>query len=889
MDKRLILNTKLHMPSVRHNHIPREALNRKLDEGLQKGHNVILVSAPAGYGKTTLMSGWLSRTGYSCTWLSLDEYDSEPVRFVSYLLAAVREIHPDFGAAIEDILFAPKLSGVETVSSYLIRELEQIQEPFVLVLDDYHAIDSWYINALMGKLLDSAALKIIMVLITRREPLLAFSDLRAAGRITELDTSDLRFNEAEIREFFGRYFNISFDDDMLNMVEEQTEGWAAGMQLTGLSIKNKKKALARNFVEEFRGSNRFITDYLMDEVLLNQEEHIRNFLTATCILKKFSGELCDAVTGLEGSSKIIEQLERENLFIVALDDSHTWYRYHHLFSEFLRAGLNESRKNGMYRKASLWYIEKGFMEEALEYALEAKDGELAESLLKQEAVRLFQNGELKTLLFWLDSLAAIKKERAALLDAYRIICLLLTEEIHLACGVVGSLESMKMDKDDLVAQTLLQAVVSVFCNIDDREAAPGLTEEAVMKLKDTHEFFYYFAKTSIGVVKSLDGRIAEAIDILRRVYEEIRGKGYKFLELIAVANLAVCINFTGKRKEALALCEEVLAGYTDKGGNILPMARILYQPMGILLYYNNRLEEARKYLECYLTYYREMELTYTIEFGEWFYTLLLYSKGEKELAAEILGGFITKDEELKLKQKRELFQGMGIELHTRGKNHRLILAEALDTELNIREKEHEKVAAWLESLEKDSISVLPTAHIHFAYIRALIFQGNLQEARDILREQEKQARNYGRYLELITVLLLEALIQKRMGMETRALELVREALVLAAPEGYVRSFLDEDKEILGLAYKVREAAPEFVDRLLRKEDMPTAKLAELLSNREVEILGLIAAGLSNGEIAAKLYITEGTAKWYIRNIYGKLGVNKRIKAVEKARQLKIIT
>jgi len=889
MDKRLILNTKLHIPSVRQNHICRKALNTKLDEGLQRGHNTILVSAPAGYGKTTLISGWLSRTDYSCTWLSLDEYDNDPVRFVSYLLAAVRKINADFGTAIEDLLSAPKLPGAKTVSSYLIKELEQIQEPFVLVLDDYHVIDSVYINDLMGKLLDSEALKIITVLITRREPLLAFSGWGASDRITELDTSDLMFKEAEIKEFFGRYFNINFDDDMLKMVEEQTEGWIAGMQLTGLSIKNMEKARARNFVEEFKGSNRFITGYLMDEVLSNQEEHIQNFLTATCILKRFSGELCDAITGFRDSSKIIEQMERENLFIISLDNSHTWYRYHHLFSEFLRTGLDESRKTGMYRKASLWCREKGFTEEALEYALEAKDGELAESLLKQEAVRLFQNGELKTLLFWLDLLAAVKKERAAVLDVYRVICLLLTEEIHLACNVLGSLESMKSAKDDLTAQTLLQAVVSVFCNIDNREEAPGLTEEAVMNLKGTNEFFYYFAKISTGVVKSLDGCIAEAIDVLSGVYEEIRGKGYKFLELIAVANLAVNINFAGKRKEALALCEEALAGYVDKRGNILPMARILYQPIGILLYYNNRLEEAGKYLERYLNYYKEVELTYTIEYGEWFYILLLHSKGEKELAAEILREFIAEGGGPELKQKRELFQSMGIELHTRERNRRLVLMGALETELHIREKEHEKVAMWLGNLEKSSIPVLPTAHIHFAYIRALIFQGSLQEAGAVLMEQEKQARRYGRYLELITVLLLEALIKKRTGMEAGALELVKEALVLAAPEGYIRSFLDEDKEILRLAYKVREAAPEFVDQLLCKEDMQTVELVELLSIREVEILELIAAGLSNGEIAARLYITTGTAKWHIKNIYGKLGVNKRIKAVEKARQLKIIT
>lgn len=868
MDRRLILNTKLHIPSVRQDHICRDILNKKLDEGLKKEHRIFLVSAPAGYGKTTLVSGWLSRLDDPCAWLSLDEYDNDPLKFICYLLAAVRKVNKGFGATIEDLMAAPKLPGIETVSLYMIKELEQVQESFILVLDDYHVIHNAYIHEMIQRLLDSISLRLIII--TRQEPPLAFSRWRVRDKMTELNSSDLKFTGAEIREFFGRCFNMIFDDDMLQIIEKQTEGWAAGMQLTGLSIKNMDKAQAKSFIKEFSVNNRFITDYLMDEVLERQEEQIRVFLYRTCMLKKFSGELCAAVTGITDSRKIIDRLEKDNLFIVSLDNSRTWYRYHHLFSEFLRTGTDEDRKTELCKKASLWCGENGFAEEALEYALEAKDGEAAANLVKGEAMNLFQKGNLKTLLSWLNSVSAIKEEKEGILEIYRAWCLLITGEIDEANKVIDSLAHME-DGSNPIIIGMVKAATPFRYNNEDKEKALKYAEEAVTFVKDQQELFYYGALIALGHANGLNGHTREAAALHARVHEGARRKGYRFLEVSSLHDLAFYLNCMGKRREALALCERTLERLVDHGGNPLPMAKIVYLPVGMLLYYSNKLGEARTYLEEGIAAYQELGFAHLVGLGEWYLVLLLYNMGEKEKAFEMV---------YRLKAYFKDFIA-----------HRItVFFEALEMELHLREGNIGRVSAWLKEpgTAFDEVSGISDINPYFTYIRAMIAQKDFHKARTSLEAKEALLRKEGRYGELITALLLSALVKKHLGMEAEALDYVREAAEIAAPEDYERYFLDEGSEILELAYKVRDAAPEFIDKLFRQKTKKFQELAEPLKKREIEILILIAKGLSNHEIAETLYITTGTTKWYIKNIFSKLGVNKRTQAVDRARRLEII-
>lgn len=872
MDDIHILNTKLYIPYIRQNQVFRDALNKRLDKSCQKEHKVILVSAPAGYGKTTLVSEWTSRMENSCTcWLSLDEYDNDPIRFMNYLIAAIRRVDGSFGKIVGEIMLSPKLPGADKVASYVIKELEQIGEPFILVLDDYHVIDSGYINELMQKMLDSTVPGLVTVIITRQDPAFTLSRWRAKDRLTELRAWDLRFATEEIEEFFDRNFAIRFDKDMLRMIEERTEGWAASLQLTGLSLKNMGEAQARSFVEQFKGNNRFIIDYLVEEVLERQRAETRDFLRNTCVLKRFSTELCDYVLDTEGSRGVMEQLERENLFMVPLDSSRTWYRYHHLFAEFLQIGLDERHRRELNRKASLWCSGNGLVEEALEYALEAEDGELAEQLLKQDAARLFQNGEFKTLLSSLNSVSKIREKRDALLDAYRAWCLFLTGDVGEAYNMVCNLEQKREVLDNTVALGTMQALASLYYINVDRDRAARLAEQSVGILSGEHRFFCNSALLSLGMTKSSVGMVAEAAAAFRKVYEGVGYKAFRFMELTALINYMMCLHTMGRRREAQTLCEEALEAFTGWTGGITPMARMLYLTMGVCAYSGNELEKARKYLYEGINFCKEAELSSMMCNAESFYINLLYTLGEKDEAFKTAHRYknLARSSSLPAVYK---------------------MLEAAEIELNIKEKDYGKVYDWMKGKEQlfDDIHCPYISYVQVVFIKALIAQDRLEEAGSKLLVIESSSRRFGKNEQLITILLLKALVQKKLGREAAALEAVREALKIAAPEDYMRNFAESDSEVLKLVCKAQEEAPEFVDRLMRTEGRKDHALVEPLSGREVEILELIASGLSNGEIAASLCITTGTTKWHINNIFGKLGVNKRTQAVERARQYKLI-
>lgn len=764
MDDRIILNTKLYKPSVRSNLILREALNRKLNESILKGHKVILVSAAAGYGKTTLISGWLNQLDCSCTWFSLDKYDNDPAKFINYLTTAVQKIYADFGKTIEDLMTAPKLLSVEIMSSHIIRGFEQLKKPLILVLDDYHTINCSYIHELMEKLLDSAVPNFVTIILSRQDPPFTLSRWRARDRITEIRAIDLKFEIGEIKEFFSRYFGIVFEEDVLRIIVERTEGWAAGLQLTGLSIKDMGKNQARQFVMQYKGNNRFITDYLIDEVLERQEDQIRSFIKSTCMLKRFRVELCDYMIGTGDSRGILEKLERENLFIIPLDSSRTWYRYHHLFSEFLQLQLDESQKTEACKKACLWFRENGFTEEALEYALEAEDGETAACLVKNEAMELFQKGELKTLLSRLNSVAEIKKKKEGMLEIYRAWCLLIIGEISEANKIIENLEEIKEGSDNSIITGMIWATAPFRYDGENKGESMKLAEQAVKLVEGNHNLFYYGALMSLGHANGINGHAGEAAALYTRAHEGARRKGYRFLELSSLFDLSFYLNFMGKKREALALCERALERCTDQNGNHLPMAKIVYLPKGLLMYCSNRLEEAQKYLEEGIACYQELGFAHLVGLGEWYLVLLFYVMGEKEKAFQMAY-------RLKVNFKDYVV-------------HRItVFFEALEMELHLREGNVERVIQWMNEPGTfvDKISSLPDVNSYFTCLKAMIMHGDLNKAEIALKEKEGLVRKEGRYGELITVLILSALTKKHLRMEADALSYIREALTIAAP------------------------------------------------------------------------------------------------------------
>src|ERR687898_1806614 len=398
-----ILATKLYVPAPQPRVVPRPRLTERLNEGLHR--KLTLISAPAGFGKTTLLGEWLAGCGRPAAWLSLDEGDNDPTRFLAYLVAALRTVATDIGEGVLGGLQSPQPPPTETILTALLNEINAIPDNFVVVLDDYHVIDARPIDDALAFLLEHLPPRMHLVVATREDPHLPLSRLRVRGQMSELRAAYLRFTPSEAAEFLVGVMGLSLSAEDIAALEDRTEGWIAGLQLAALSMGGREDVAG--FIRAFAGDNRYVVDYLVEEVLQRQPERVRSYLLQTSILERLSGPLCDAVTGQEGSNALLEALERGNLFVVPLDDRRHWFRYHHLFADVLRARLMEEqpdRAPTLHRRASEGYERNGSPTHAIRPALAAEDFERAASLVELAALEMLGSGPEDTLFGWLEAL-----------------------------------------------------------------------------------------------------------------------------------------------------------------------------------------------------------------------------------------------------------------------------------------------------------------------------------------------------------------------------------------------------------------------------------------------------------------------------------------------------
>ncbi|HET9907136.1 MAG TPA: tetratricopeptide repeat protein, partial [Anaerolineales bacterium] len=378
-----MLATKLYIPPPRPGVVSRPRLIERLDNGLAKGSRLMLISASAGFGKTTLVSEWVANCEQPIAWLSLDEGDSDPVRFISYLITALQTIRAGLGEGLLAALQSHQPPSTEAVLTALLNEIVTVSNDFLFVLDDYHVIDSRSVDETLSFLIEHQPPQMHLVIATREDPTLPLARLRARGQLTELRATDLRFTPAETAEFLNRLMGLNLSDGDIVALETHTEGWIAGLQLAALSMQGREDIAS--FIQAFTGSHRFVLDYLAEEVLQRQPEHIRSFLLQTSVLDRFCVSLCDAVTTREDAKEILDTLERRNLFLIPLDDQRQWYRYHHLFAEVLQTHLLETQPEQvsiLHQQASAWYEQNGLQSDAIRHALVAKDFERAADLIE---------------------------------------------------------------------------------------------------------------------------------------------------------------------------------------------------------------------------------------------------------------------------------------------------------------------------------------------------------------------------------------------------------------------------------------------------------------------------------------------------------------------------
>jgi LuxR family maltose regulon positive regulatory protein len=898
-----LLTTKLYRPPVGPRLVPRPHLMQQLDEGLQLGRRMTLVSAPAGFGKTTLLSDWLGRIDRLVTWLSLDEGDNDPTRFLAYLIAALQRIDPDIGQTAQAMLQAPRdASQPKPLLTTLINDIVATAQPFILVLDDYHVIEAYPIHKAVSFLLDhlpSLPQGMHLVIATRADPPLPLARLRGRGQMTELHAADLRFTPSEAEAYFNETMVLALSAEHVAALEQRTEGWIVGLQLAALSLQGHENVAG--FVRAFSGSQRYVLDYLTEEVLNRQPPEIQAFLLQTAILDRLTGPLCDAVRfgGAKSPSRsegkavtperegqqVLEALEAANLFLVPLDEQRRWYRYHHLFADILRQRLEREMGDlvpELHRRASEWYEREGLISEAIGHALTSGDFERAAHLIQESGWAIFTRGEMTIILGWIALLPqhiVQANPQLSILHAWAMA----------KSGDLDGAERSLTEFDGEGSRGEVAAVRAYVASVrGDLTQAVALAQRALALLPADDLIVRAIVTQNLGVAYHWSGDPAAAIQALTEAVALSRAAGQSSQTLTALAILGRAYEMKAELHQAMDSYQEALELGHGVDRRPAPFACMAYVGMASVLYEWNDLDAAKQHAQEGIRLSKLGGFIAYQLFGRALLARICEAQGDRDGALENIG------------QAERL-----------GQRSEYALVAALATELRVRlwlaQGNLLAAACWAEERPIQPAGELDAAiEIEQAAVARMLFaQDRLEEALRLLESLLEAAQTAGRTGQVIKVRALQALAFRAQGEDGRALSALEQALLLAEPGGYVRTFVDEGVPIAHLLDRVlamrlgrseaRGIAPGYVSKLLAAfgESAPplppaTQALFEPLTERELEVLRLIAAGLSNREIAQELVIAVSTVKSHINHIYGKLAAKSRTQAVAKAQALDLV-
>ncbi len=922
-----LLRTKLFVPPLRTNLISRPHLVERVDQGLQPGHKLTFISAPAGFGKTTLVSEWVGNLGREgengskaadgVAWLSLDEGDNDPTRFLTYLIAALNradEEHAAVGKGTLGMLQSSQLPPTETVLTPLINELAATPEERILILDDYHLIESQAVHEILSFLLENMPPQMHLVIATREDPNLPLARLRARGQLAELRAADLRFSPTEAAEFLNRVMGLNLSMADVAALESRTEGWIAGLQLAAISMQGHGDAA--QLIKSFTGSHRLVMDYLMEDVLNQQPKHVQEFLLQTAVLSKLTGPLCDALTGQDDGQATMEMLERANLFIIPLDSERRWYRYHHLFADLLRQRLKQTQEELLpilHRRASEWHQQNEHVDESIEHALRGEDVERAVNLIEGHVDDLWGRGEHAKLKRWLDKLPetmVCAKPRICIFYAWYMFVsgqheaadrsLQAMEQIFDRSG--GDADETERQHGSLLADSdraELQgraAAVRAFMDSHQGDLAGMIrhARQALAYLPEHDRTWRGLVAIVLGDVYGFKGDMAAAYEARTDALKTCEAAGDIYYILLASMKVAITLRSQGRLQLTREFCQQQIEVAHESGLSHAALTGLLQMILGEVLAELNYLDEAlAQATEGVELTERSVDLS-LLGWGYMCLIRILVSRGEMA-ATEAL---VQKMD--RVARESQVPPWIMNQLATWGTRLRLAQGK-LDEASQWASQQALKMGSELEA--GDGIDFFQL----FDYImlgRVLIAEKRLDEAAGLLTSLLVSAKAGGRTARVIEILLLQALACQAQGDIDQAISKLRQALATAEPEGFIRIFADEGAPMARLLDEAlrRGIAPGYVGRLLAAfssdypipADITTSKadppeLTESLSEREIEVLQLIAGGLTNSEIASRLYLSLNTVKAHTRNIYSKLDAHNRTQAVARARALNILT
>lgn len=917
-----LLQTKFNIPSAGAILVSRPHLLKKLNAGLSR--KLVLVSAPAGFGKTTLLAHWVeglrlqvegpqaSQKGLRSTslqpsgvaWLSLDGGDNDPGRFWSYLTTALQNVDQYIGKNSQGVLRAPKSTSSESFLTSLINAISSSSRQIVLVLDDYHLITASKIHQAMAFFLDHLPANLHLVISTRTDPPIPLPRLRARDQILELRAADLRFTGEEIGSFFLQRAGLELPEADLRALESRTEGWVAGLQLAALAIGRQEDA--SRFIHNFAGDNRYIVDYLAQEILEALPAEDRDFLLKTSILEGMCASLCEHVTGEKKSRETLERLESANLFLMPVDGARTWYRYHHLFADFLRHQLEATQGEilpELHRRASSWYEARDFSAQAVEHALSARDYERAAQLIEDSSQATFMMGEYTTLLDWLDALPAeIVRQRARLCLAYAWTSLMagnlsdvephLNALENLISASVSDPGRGKQDRSEtqIYSAHILSIRAELACSLGKVSEAAAYSRRALELLPEEESFLRGMNAINMTLniaeadISHTDVESTSAI--LLEASQASRAAGDLQSAFYSLGLLGTLQFAQGKLKGAARILEGGLNFIALKQQPI-PVMGLIYVAMGTLQYEWNDLEASHHYLQTGVKFGKEGDDLRPLAAGYTGLSRLSLAQGDTQAAREYI----------RMAEQAVMGSEIGwVTSPVRAAQVKLWLALGnLDT-------------AWRWAQQSGLEIGDPIGYNrqgeYLALASVYLARGAYDQALALLDWLQGVMQRVGLIGVVIEIQALRALIFKAMNERLSALNALKEAVILAQPEGYVRTFVDLGGGMRALIEdEARVLSSEssragFLDRLLSSfpPSAPTTKsninlqksaMVEPLTAREVEVMNLIAEGFTNKDIADALVIAPGTVKRHAHNIYTKLNVSNRTEAVAKARELEL--